>query len=109
MANREYWEVAARLNRLYSKIFNGERPATPLHISHDDFCRLGDVKKLKSPRFIGVAAILLRDYRLILGRSDGFFLVVADDAFPKSTITTDAVTRELKRPAPPWPASMVSR
>ena len=58
MANREYWEVAARLNRLYLQ----ENPpaSTPLQISHDDLCRLGGVKNLKSPRVIGVAKILLR-------------------------------------------------
>ena len=52
--------------------------------------------------------------QLVAGDGDAFnlaeaCLLVAEDAFPMSKITTDAVTRELKRVTPPWPASKIFR
>ena len=103
MANRESWEIAARLNRLYAETLGGKLLPTPLQVSHEDFYRLGGLKKLKSARYIEVAEVLLRDHGLILGRSDDFFLLYAAAAMPKATITKAAVTRELRRAAPSWP------
>ncbi len=116
MPLRPATEVADRLSRLHAEEFAGTRQKQILRVSPEAFYLISGRKQLRASKYREIAAALLRQHQLILGRANDYFLLlpasIAARDWPLLPLT--AARREVRRKppalaAPPLPEAPIVR